>query len=812
MAFQSGSFLTADGLVPIISTFMQGQGWSLIDQLASDDLVFKSQGSNGKFPMIIRVSSTTAATNSSRKAPYDPTKVIPQVFFRGYHLWLSGTMSAPSTLSASFNTGGGTLLSGFNYWRVTAVGASGETTTSPEVSVSGTLSGTVDLTWAYVSGAIGYNVYGRLSGTEQKIISVWGSNQLTWRDPGPGNYPATGAFPTTNTAHGGHNEYGSNGYTYAEGNSAGGGSYTSTQLMHVEYRIDSPQGPQMYALADPTVWFQTYNSAQYWWHQRYNGSRLFFAPVGSTENYRVWDMVTGDTFNGTNNFDAQAVYEHSQEWVYNQSQDKFYIYTLTVATPSTNFYQVFQQYDFELDTWARLANVPWTTVTANAGGFVLWDGADTLYIMPATSNTAFYKYSIAGNTYTQLTSFPQQRPAGYYQWGNGFSVAAQVYVPASVSGFTSDVIYCLLDNSANLYCYNVNTNTWNAAATPNLTLPANPGGSWLVKDPQGYMYYRAENNANLYRMHNANTSVGWGTAWPAFENSAVNGTNPIILNHPVSAVRTHPLFQSTYWIFGSVDGITVATNTGNLGRYYWSYFGRTVTRRRNQIMTLQSSITSGTLQTATVDSSTLYNPGDVVYLYDPTTANQEQAKIGTVPSSTQVTLTLLSGYASGSLIGVDPFQTLLTGDSGQACAPADPGGFKHDRMNARYWVVPVGWSPGNVYAQVASPENLGYYAGSQMFNLTAPDGMGYYQPSEPFIFSADSNYAQLASSNPDGAIPARSGYYGTISNVYFLKNTTNGPQAGALVSIGGKNYIYFPQTQLAKMPNWNYGVLLGTTT
>lgn len=802
MAFQTGSIIGTDALIPVLSTFMQANGWTLIDTLAADDLVFRSSGSSGKFPMIIRVSDHDAAVNNDRKAPYDPIVKVPQVYFRGYHGWTTGSLSIP-TISASFSSSGGTLVSGLNYYRVTALGSTGETLPSLELSISGALSGANDITWAYVSGAVGYKVYGRASGSELLLSTLWGKNQLTWRDLGPGSFTGSAALPLTGTAHGGYNEYGLNGYTYVEAN----GNGTAINNM-TEYRLDGPNGPVLNTgLGVPSVLPQCYtNSFNPWFHQKYNGSRLCFCPDNTNTKFVVWDIVTGDIFRGSANPDAASIITHASEWVYNAVTDKWTIYALTNGSPATAFFSILQIYDFETDTWQRGAVIPWTTVAASGGGFLLWDGADTLYIIPAASATAFYKYSVSNNTFTQLTNLPVGRVAGALTWQQGSTQAAQMYVPASVSGFSSDVIYMLLDSSTTLYCYNVNSNAFNVAGTPNITIPFTFASNvFLTKDARGYSYVRVGSNTFLYRMHHGNSQVTFGAPVSVFESNTSFGVCPMIWDHPVGSVRVNPVLSTTYYFFGGIDGITVATNQGNLGRYYWSYFGRSSSRRRTNIMTQTIASSTGSSVTVTVDTTAAYAAGDNIYFFDPSNMNQEQQKIASVQDGTHLVMqSMTNPYSAGALIGVDPFQTMITGDSGQASTPADPGGYKHDLQGSTYFVYPTGWAPLNSNTTVTN--TAGLMKTNQYFNMTAPDGMGYYQPIEPWIVCGNEMYATTPVT-----YPARGGYYGTIPNVFFLPSVSTGPQAGAVVTIGTKNYIYLPQTQLAKMTYWNYGVLLGTT-
>lgn len=94
---------------------------------------------------------------------------------------------------------GGTMSAGFLAYRVSAVNASGETLASAEsfIFINGTAGAlSVTVAWAPVAGATGYNVYGRSFGGELKITPspIVGTSFV---DTGV-NTP-TGALPSSNT-------------------------------------------------------------------------------------------------------------------------------------------------------------------------------------------------------------------------------------------------------------------------------------------------------------------------------------------------------------------------------------------------------------------------------------------------------------------------------------------------------------------------------------------------------------------------------------------------------------------------------------
>lgn len=93
----------------------------------------------------------------------------------------------------------GVLTPGTYSYRVSAINAVGETLASSQVSH--TISGTtgIKITWGAVSGATGYKVYGRTAGSELLIASV-GAAVLEYDDDG--SLTPSGALPSANTTSG----------------------------------------------------------------------------------------------------------------------------------------------------------------------------------------------------------------------------------------------------------------------------------------------------------------------------------------------------------------------------------------------------------------------------------------------------------------------------------------------------------------------------------------------------------------------------------------------------------------------------------
>ena len=102
----------------------------------------------------------------------------------------------PPPVNAAFTAGSGTLVAGTYYYRVTALTADG-TQTLPSVETSLVLAATggVNVNWGAVTGATGYNVYGRSTGAELLIATL--GNVTTYLDDG--SITPAGAMPTSNS-------------------------------------------------------------------------------------------------------------------------------------------------------------------------------------------------------------------------------------------------------------------------------------------------------------------------------------------------------------------------------------------------------------------------------------------------------------------------------------------------------------------------------------------------------------------------------------------------------------------------------------
>lgn len=91
MAYTSGSASDAAGLVQAISTFATANGWTLHDNIASNDKVLTSTGTDGKVTMYFRIHSHDSSANVFYNTPYHPQRCMPGVLANAYLNWNATT-------------------------------------------------------------------------------------------------------------------------------------------------------------------------------------------------------------------------------------------------------------------------------------------------------------------------------------------------------------------------------------------------------------------------------------------------------------------------------------------------------------------------------------------------------------------------------------------------------------------------------------------------------------------------------------------------------------------------------------------------
>ncbi len=196
------------------------------------------------------------------------------------------------------------------------------------------------------------------------------------------------------------------------------------------------------------------------------------------------------------------------------------VYVLTGNEAQGDNLGYFYRYNPTTDVWTRLANAPGEPA---AGADLVWDGTDTIYTAQG-GTTTFYKYVISTNTWSTVAStIPVLNGSG--------SCAVRI----NVSG--TEYIYLTRANSqANVYRFNIGTETWDAAATVESAPAILVGGDACVLDGQGNILIpQGTTNTNLYVLDPDGDGNGvWTTR--AVPQTYTNGqlvmtTNNVILGN-----------------------------------------------------------------------------------------------------------------------------------------------------------------------------------------------------------------------------------------------------------------------------------------
>ncbi len=157
----------------------------------------------------------------------------------------------------------------------------------------------------------------------------------------------------------------------------------------------------------------------------------------------------------------------------------------------------FWKYTIATNTWSVLASTPASTPPASSpvtwGGALTTDGTN-IYALKGNVSTAFWKYTVATNTWSALAALPSAIDGG------------------GALSFDGAAIYALRGgNSNNFYKYNLSTNSWSSMA--NTPSPVSKGGSLLSDDPNTYAL-RGNASNSFWRFN--------GSAWSAMSNTPSN--------------------------------------------------------------------------------------------------------------------------------------------------------------------------------------------------------------------------------------------------------------------------------------------------
>lgn len=516
----------------------------------------------------------------------------------------------------------------------------------------------------------------------------------------------------------------------------------------------------------------------------FDGRRKLIGPnqaTGSTTQIGWSDLLHGEANFSSGGIPPQILTSSGNLGclVHDPVLDKDYYFILN---PTATLAQQWLRYDFETNTWSTMAAPIWTASTTTASACV-FDGVDTIYALHGNTTTEFAKYSISGNSWTNLTAAPVARNTAFTPGSSGCSTN-MIYVPNSVTGIGQDVIYVLLANSGTvIYRYDVTSNAWQSTSgTGALTAPQTIGSSsFLFWDGIKNVYF-ATPNAAPATWYTADLSVApntW-TSMGSVQNSVRPYSGIVAVNHIPCKVRTHATANTKYWFLGDADSITIVVKIETpTPHYYWCHFGRYSSSNRTEIMTATAPISPGGRVTIAVDSSAAYRAGESIIVWNPDTGAAERTNIYDKPNGTSIRANISGSYPTGARLGLDPTQWCAVGN-GFALAPLDC-------MSSVL--------PSNETAQYVAEPTIDA-AGT---DASSPGDRGLFQPVPITLFNRQT----------DASVQKK-------ENRCFLKNvfaTSTGPAPRAQpedpILVGDKTYLAFPDTETSRYTTDTRGIMIG---
>ena len=515
-------------------------------------------------------------------------------------------------------------------------------------------------------------------------------------------------------------------------------------------------------------WFST----NYDWHSGWDGHRLMVDTISvtNTTKLRIQDVPFKNDYLSAADLGG-ALQVGGSCLVFDAATDKTYVYQVIATATDAD---TFQKYDVELDTWTRVANIPWADTPARS--FCLWDGADYLYVFPAAQT--FFRYTISTGVWLGLASASAARA-----WaGTGDDDA--IYVPNSVTGLGQDVIYCTMAANTVLNRYDVTNNAWRGAGAGALVSPTSVlAGARLMWDRKQYCVYVDTAVQDAYYVCDLTAGPGAFSnmgvlSWEAIGAPSFFGV--VLRDNLASVLKGNSSNDMTFHFVGDADQIVAAVKftVASGDRWYWIYMGKYETVQRSDVMTVTAAATSGTRTTVAVDDSSLFFAGDYVQLFDPTTGNIELTTIYDVPDATSFRASsLVYNYTSGSRVGPDVNQTCLAGDTYFAGVPFGPQGYRTDTWHDHYQVQPA-----LIDADTKARTN--------------PSPRGPYIPIPLSIYSNTANLVNYET-------------IGSLLKVGALEiGTYPKAQSGDILRLANKNYLLFkPATHMIHAEQ--HGILMG---
>lgn len=503
---------------------------------------------------------------------------------------------------------------------------------------------------------------------------------------------------------------------------------------------------------------------------------------GTSTGLICLDFVTGETRSfdagaGTTNFhfNVPAV-------VKDPNTDREYIYCLAWNTTT------FMRFDVENLSWGYVTSAP----AANGGTQLTWDGGDNIYMHTNNNSTTFYKYTISSNTWTALAVSPVSFSVRAFNASH--TPCHAVYVPASVTGLGEDVIYMMPTGGTTIYRYDVTSNAWRSttgtgALTAQTTIAQT---SLLYWDRKKYLYQQFASGP-IYRS-DLSVSPNSFSYLGALDTGARTHQGAIAMNFMTSKVRCNNVIPMKYFFRGDLDSLSVVCRIGSnpgSGRYNWAYMGQIDSSYRSDIMNVTSPVSPGVRVNVVVDSNSGFVSGDSVLFANWSGSHFERTSIFDMSGSTGFYCNLTSSFPAGTKVGIDPSQTILTGDTGIGTAAVSSAGYRADLESDWYYVWPES-------DYVAMQKNT-------------PTARGAYLPARVKVYNNET-FSVYATSTPGSRVNTKAETLGYLKNVYAIQQGSYpNPQNEDIINIGGAQYMFFnPHNNVLSPTNSDRrGILIG---
>jgi len=653
MAYATGTVLGTQALLSAISSFMTGNGWTLHDNLSGWDKVFKSPGVDGKQNHIIRL------TNEEKYLDYDAQSAN----FTVGDTITGGTSGASAVILADSDSGSTGTLS--------IVEVSGRFVDNE--TITGNASGS-----ATVNGVMRFKTIKDPSAAE---------NCLDW-------IVAQGYAHWNNTTHVGTNPHGRWGpYLFNSPQISFGGYIFNFDPVLVRTKSVSLP-PFVYDIPKTTnlretsayanIPFSVIHSMLLW-----DGVRKVWGFPGSSS---PWE-------NRTINYDLalSAISTAAQApqgspgsmWgsgihIWDRTNDRGYIYALQ---NTGDHLTVWKRLNLDTNLWEGLAATNSSLLPNGPGGArYAWDGEDSIYM--GASNGPLNRFSISGNSWTQLAAPPDNFSFASTNGPNG-GACHGVYVPrGTIPGVTEDIIYFLTHAGGTMSRYNVSSNTW----SDHVNLPVNGAETKYISltwDQNRYVYYSPNSPPDTYgwRLDLQNIGGGWTSfpLHPAAYNGREGGTR--FVAPYIGKLKTKALSSMQYHIVGDADHVVVAVKVGT--KWHWISFGLTPPYSNPNIMTTTASASPGVPATFTVDSTAGFQAGSKIVILDPSNGAILATTVHEITSATAFKAFSTASFTTGTRVFVDGINTVITGDSWLATYGHDAGGYEGDAAASSYRLAPL---------------------------------------------------------------------------------------------------------------------------